>query len=104
MPTQSQLVGQKGVVLKPLIFGLISGQNKYMPCFALGLQGLQIQLQLAQANDVCDTRAGKSPQYVRKDWRVNCDTIMVASDLLNSYNQHLLSGRSFSCRSLAKLP
>ncbi|MDA8582768.1 hypothetical protein N9L68_01015 [bacterium] len=87
--------GSRRVVFKPLISGLISGHNKYMLGWALGSQGLQLQLQLAQANDVVDTGTNKSNSYVLRDLRVNCNTIMVDSGLMNSYSQHLLSGRSF---------
>ncbi|MDA8584294.1 hypothetical protein N9L68_08655, partial [bacterium] len=86
--------GSRRVVFKPLISRRITGQNKYMPGFALRQQGLHIHLQLTQANDVVDTGADKSNQYVLGDLRVNCNTIMVASYLMNSYSQHLLSGRS----------
>ena len=71
-------------MFKPLISGLIGGQNEYMPGFALGQQGLQIQLQLAQAADVCDTTTGKSTEYVLKGLRCNCNTITVASELQSS--------------------
>ncbi|MDA8584167.1 hypothetical protein N9L68_08020 [bacterium] len=86
--------GSRRVVFKPLISGLISGQNKFMPGFILGQQGLQLQLQVAQANDVVNAGPDKSNYYVLRDLRVNCNTIMVASELMDSYYQHLLPGRS----------
>lgn len=53
-----------------------------------------MQLRFGQAHDVGDAGPDKSNQYVLRDLRVNRNTVMVASELMNSYNQHLLSGRS----------
>ena len=92
------------VVFKPMISGLISGQNKYLPGFALGQQGLQIQLHCAQAADICNTLAGKSTQYVLKDLRVNCNTIMVSIELMNSYSCLLYTSPSPRDGLLSRMP
>lgn len=38
--------GSRRVIFKPLLSGLLQGQNKLLPGFILGQQGLQIQLEL----------------------------------------------------------
>ena len=42
---------EKRVVFKPTLSGLLQGQSKWIPGFVLGQQGLQIQLELANASD-----------------------------------------------------
>ena len=74
--------------------GLFS-QAKWIPLFALGGQGLQIQLSLAAANQAVIISHGGttySQGYTLSDIRLLSDMCSLSGELQESYNAALLNG------------
>ncbi len=88
--------GSKRVYMKFDLSGLFS-QQKWIPLFALGGQGLQIQLSLAPANQAVIISHGGttySQGYVISDTRLLSDMCSLAGELQESFNAALLNGTS----------
>jgi len=82
------------VYMKFNLSGLFS-QEKWIPLFALGGQGLQIQLHLAPAAQaVVKSNGGTtySTDYTLSDIRLLADMCSLSGDLQSSYNEALLAG------------
>ena len=76
--------------------GLFS-QAKWIPLFALGGQGLQIQLSLAPANQAMIISHGGttySQGYTLSDIRLLADMCSLSGELQESFNAALLNGTS----------
>ena len=76
--------------------GLFS-QQKWIPLFALGGQGLQIQLSLTPANQAMIISHGGttySQGYTLSDIRLLADMCSLSGELRESYNAALLNGTS----------
>ena len=88
--------GSKRIYMKLNLSGLFS-QHRYIPLFALGGQGLQIQLSLAPADQsliLSDAGVTYSQSYTLSDIRMLGDMISLNSELQESYNAALLNGTS----------
>ncbi len=88
--------GSKRVYMKFDLSGLFS-QQKWIPLYALGGQGLQIQLSLAPANQaVILSHSGTtySQGYTLSDIRLLSDFCSLSGELQESYNAALLNGTS----------
>jgi hypothetical protein len=86
----------KRVYMKFDLSGLFS-QQKWIPLFALGGQGLQIQLSLAPANQAMIISHGGttySQGYTLSDIRLLADMCSLSGELQESYNAALLNGTS----------
>ena len=86
----------KRVYMKFDLSGLFS-QAKWIPLYALGGQGLQIQLSLAAANQaVIISHSGTtySQGYTLSDIRLLSDMCSLSGELQESYNAALLNGTS----------
>ena len=86
----------KRVYMKFDLSGLFS-QQKWIPLFALGGQGLQIQLSLAPANQAMIISNGGttySQGYTLSDIRLLADMCSLSGELQESYNAALLNGTS----------
>ena len=80
-------------VMMFLLSGLMNC-GKLLTGSALGGNGLQIQLKLADGASCCSTADNHSHPYSISDLRVCCNTLMLAGELQNMMCQFLLSGRS----------
>jgi hypothetical protein len=88
--------GSKRVYMKFDLSGLFS-QQKWIPLFALGGQGLQIQLSLAPANQATIISNGGttySQGYTLSDIRLLADMCSLSGELQESYNAAFLNGTS----------
>ncbi len=88
--------GSKRVYMKFDLSGLFS-QSKWVPLYALGGQGLQIQLSLAPANQAMIISHGGttySQGYTLSDIRLLSDMCSLSGELQESYNAALLNGTS----------
>ena len=84
----------KRVYMKFDISGILS-QHRYIPLFALGGQGLQIQLSLAPADQamiISDSGTTFSQSYTLSDIRLLADMITLDRSLSESYSAALLKG------------
>ena len=88
--------GSKKVYMKFDLSGLLS-QSKWCPLFALGGQGLQIQLTLADANQAvitADNGVNYSQSYTLTDIRLLADMCSLNGELQESFNAALLNSTS----------
>ena len=88
--------GSKRVYMRFDLSGLFS-QEKWVPLYALGGQGLQIQLTLAPAVEsliISDGGTTYSQGYKLSDIRLLADLCSLNSELQESYNAALLNGTS----------
>jgi hypothetical protein len=88
--------GSKRVYMKFDLSGLFSS-GKWCPLFALGGQGLQIQLSLTPANQamiISHTGTTYSQGYTLSDIRLLGDMCSLSGELQESYNAALLNGTS----------
>ncbi len=88
--------GSKRIFLRLDLSGLFS-QHRWIPLFALGGQGLQIQLSLAPAvQSLIVSEAGNtySHLYTLTDIRLLADMVSLSGELQESYNAALLNGTS----------
>ncbi len=88
--------GSKKVYMKFDLSGLLS-QYRWIPLFALGGQGLQIQLDLAPAVDamiISSSGTTYSQSYTLTDIRLLADMCSLSGELQDSYNAALLNGTS----------
>ena len=88
--------GSKRIYMKLNLSGLFS-QHRYIPLFALGGQGLQIQLSLAPAVQSCilsHSGTTYSQSYNLTDIRLLADMVSLSGELQESYNAALLNGTS----------
>ena len=88
--------GSKRVYMKFDLSGLFS-QAKWIPLYALGGQGLQIQLSLAPANQamiISNAGTTYSQGYTLSDIRLLSDMCSLSGELQESYNAALLNGTS----------
>lgn len=88
--------GSKRVYMKFDLSGLFNS-GKWCPLFALGGQGLQIQLSLAPANQAMIISHGGttySQGYTLSDIRLLGDMCSLSGELQESYNAALLNGTS----------
>ena len=88
--------GSKRIYMKFDLSGLFS-QHRWIPLYALGGQGLQLQLSLAPAVQSMIISAGAttySQLYTLTDIRLLADMISLSGELQESYNAALLNGTS----------
>jgi len=93
----------KRAYMKFDLSGLFS-QHRWIPLFALGGQGLQIQLDLAPAVDamiISHSGTTYSQSYTLTDIRLLADMCSLSGELQESYNAALLNGTSLKlcCKS-----
>ena len=88
--------GSKRIYMKFDLLGLFS-QSRYCPLFALGGQGLQIQLSIAPAVQsliISESSTTYSQSFRLSDIRLLADLVSLSGELQESYNAALLNGTS----------
>ena len=88
--------GSKRVYMRFDLSGLFA-QHRWIPLFALGGQGLQIQLSLAPANQamiISNAGTTYSQGYTLSDIRLLSDMCSLSGELQESFNAALLNGTS----------
>lgn len=87
------------MVFKPLPSGLLQGQSKLIPRFALGQQGIRVVLEWTLAKKPVNTTAtyGTDPSWDITDARVCYNSPSVDSEPVSSSSSAILQGRPIMC-------
>ena len=84
--------GTRQIVWRPLSSGLLNS-GMALPAFLLGT-GLQVVLEVADADEAFRHHADTSQDYTISDLRVIFDSLRMTEEIMESYSSMLLSGKS----------
>ena len=84
--------GTRQIVWRPLSSGLLNS-GMALPAFLLGT-GLQVVLEVADADEAFRHHADTSQDYTISDLRVIFDSLRMTEEIMSSYSSMLLSGKS----------
>ena len=83
----------KNMITTPKTNGLCS-QQLWVPGFALGAQGCQLELTLADGPEIFLSADGQNTQYAMSNVRALVDVYTISNELHNTFSNHILSGKS----------